>query len=285
MRRPPRRGIPWRWRAPCDGPSRPGARRTSPAACPNARWRCRPRRSKECWIRSATAARRAALQMLDAVRGGATLQGARDGALANLVERDRRLAYELAAGVLRRRGQLDRMLELATANPRLHDVLRLGAYQLRALARVPAYAAVSTSVELAREVAGEKAARYVNQALRRLARDALKDSLTVAGCGTRDAVETHPLWLVKRWKVQFGRSETERLMDWNDARAPLTLQPARWDATTLRARLTKAGFGVREAPFGAGVVVETGRSEEHTSELQSLAYLVCRLLLEKKKQC
>src|SRR2546425_8824852 len=28
-----------------------------------------------------------------------------------------------------------------------------------------------------------------------------------------------------------------------------------------------------------------GRSEEHTSELQSLAYLVCRLLLEKKKQC
>src|SRR5437899_3147048 len=88
--------------------------------------------------------------MLDAVRGGATLQGARDGALANLVERDRRLAYELAAGVLRRRGQLDRMLELATANPRLHDVLRLGAYQLRALARVPAYAAVSTSVELAR---------------------------------------------------------------------------------------------------------------------------------------
>src|SRR2546425_9002104 len=32
------------------------------------------------------------------------------------------------------------------------------------------------------------------------------------------------------------------------------------------------------APHGAG------RSEEHTSELQSLAYLVCRLLLEKKKK-
>src|SRR6058998_3468202 len=119
--------------------------------------------------------------MLDAVRGGATLQGARDGALANLVERDRRLAYELAAGVLRRRGQLDRMLELATANPRLHDVLRLGAYQLRALAR---------------EVAGEKAARYVNQALRKVARD--------AGSGMRDAGDTHPRWLVERWNVQFG---------------------------------------------------------------------------------
>src|SRR2546425_8744072 len=38
----------------------------------------------------------------------------------------------------------------------------------------------------------------------------------------------------------------------------------------------------RQAPAQARVVPED-RSEEHTSELQSLAYLVCRLLLEKKK--
>src|SRR3712207_7763403 len=36
------------------------------------------------------------------------------------------------------------------------------------------------------------------------------------------------------------------------------------------------------APFGA--FVDLGRSEEHTSELQSRQYLVCRLLLEKKKR-
>src|SRR2546425_6715305 len=35
---------------------------------------------------------------------------------------------------------------------------------------------------------------------------------------------------------------------------------------------------------GALRVSQAGRSEEHTSELQSLAYLVCRLLLEKKKK-
>src|SRR2546425_2391645 len=34
-----------------------------------------------------------------------------------------------------------------------------------------------------------------------------------------------------------------------------------------------------------GMELGTTRSEEHTSELQSLAYLVCRLLLEKKKIC
>src|SRR2546425_7598392 len=40
-------------------------------------------------------------------------------------------------------------------------------------------------------------------------------------------------------------------------------------------------------PAGANgnghTIINCGRSEEHTSELQSLAYLVCRLLLEKKK--
>src|SRR2546425_6685939 len=35
---------------------------------------------------------------------------------------------------------------------------------------------------------------------------------------------------------------------------------------------------------GAGIAIGDRRSEEHTSELQSLAYLVCRLLLEKKKK-
>src|SRR2546425_6619503 len=39
----------------------------------------------------------------------------------------------------------------------------------------------------------------------------------------------------------------------------------------------------REARKPAVVYVNDKRSEEHTSELQSLAYLVCRLLLEKKK--
>src|SRR2546426_6770133 len=50
--------------------------------------------------------RRAALELLEAVRGGATFAAARDRHLAGLAERDRRLAHELAAGVLRRRAQL-----------------------------------------------------------------------------------------------------------------------------------------------------------------------------------
>src|SRR2546425_5746367 len=42
--------------------------------------------------------------------------------------------------------------------------------------------------------------------------------------------------------------------------------------------------GRRKAARRLGRPPAGGRSEEHTSELQSLAYLVCRLLLEKKKK-
>src|SRR2546425_3440082 len=45
-----------------------------------------------------------------------------------------------------------------------------------------------------------------------------------------------------------------------------------------------AGRGHRVAREVLAEQAQDGRSEEHTSELQSLAYLVCRLLLEKKKK-
>ena len=180
------------------------------------------------------------------MRAGANFQTARDRALPPLAERDRRLAYELAAGVLRRRAQLDRTLSLDTVDPRLHDILRLGAYQLRALTRVPPYAAVSTSVELAREIAGEGGARYVNQALRKLT-------------GVRDPVSgvrgSHPAWLARRWTRRFGAVDAARLMAWNDTKPALILQPARWEADILLQRLREAGLGVTDAPFGAGVRV------------------------------
>src|SRR2546427_13177878 len=151
---------------PCASRWRRAAQPSWQAGCRAAKWRCRPRPPRGCWIKEATSARRAALELLEAVRDGATFAAARDRHPPGLAERDHRLAHELAAGVLRRRAQLDRTLPLSTADPRLHAILRLGAYQLRAPQRVPAHAAVSTSVALARATAGEAAAGVVDRAPR-----------------------------------------------------------------------------------------------------------------------
>jgi 16S rRNA (cytosine967-C5)-methyltransferase len=146
--------------------------------------------------------------------------------------------------VLRARRTLDATLDITRVDQRLRDILRLGAYQLQRLDRIPAHAAVSTSVELARHTAGEAAARYVNQALRK-----------VAGSGERGAVGSHPEWLVTRWRDRFGPEATARLIAWNDEKPRVVLQPIRWDRATLQSRLEQGGYETRRAPFAAGLVV------------------------------
>ena len=148
--------------------------------------------------------------------------------------------------MLRRQSELDRALDLERADPRLHDVLRLGAYQLRCLTRVPSHAAVSTSVELARQTVGEGATGYVNQALRKL---------VGAGSGEPEAGPSHPEWLVARWRNRFGVDETQRLLEWNDERPTLTLQPARWTRKRLSTALQEAGITLADSPFDAGLRV------------------------------
>lgn len=206
--------------------------------------RCRHLRPRGCWIKAATAARRAALEILRDVRAGAPFDAARDRHLTGLAERDRRLAYELSAGVLRQQRELDSALDLERADRRLHDVLRLGAYQLRFLSRVPAHAAVSTSVELARVTVGERVAGFVNQALRK-----------IAARGSQSSVGTHPEWLVARWVGRFGEGETKRLLEWNDSKPDLIVQSARSNPQSLICQFRESGIVAEEAAFGTGIRV------------------------------
>lgn len=103
----------------------------------------------------------------------AALRSAFDRA-RDLPQNDRALATELVYGVLRRRGHLDRAVSrmgkrLKDLDPKIHDILRLAAYQILFLDRVPAHAAVSEAVEQAKHRAGPKAGGQVNAILRKLA--------------------------------------------------------------------------------------------------------------------
>ena len=121
-------------------------------------------------------ARDVARRVLDRVeRGGAWATPALDGELsrAGLDDRERRLAAELVYGVLRNRARIDRALgahaDLARTPPRVVTALRVAAYQLLFLDRVPSYAAVDDAVRAARGVAGPRLAGFCNAVLRKLA--------------------------------------------------------------------------------------------------------------------
>src|SRR3989441_11425935 len=78
-----------------------------------------------------------------------------------------------------------------------------------------------------------------------------------------------------------GQACGSRIQD-SGSRVLITMD-SYWRNGTLVDHKANADIAVRAAKELGQDVDKVLRSEEHTSELQSLAYLVCRLLLEKKK--
>ena len=163
-------------------------------------------------------AREVALDALTACeRQGAWSDGYLKKAIggAKLDGRDAALATRLCFGVLQNRMLLDFYLSKLCATPlhkleaSIRNLLRLGAYQLLYLNRVPDHAAVSEAVSLARKKAkNPRAAGLVNGVLRSLIRqrEALEPP---ADLFTR---YSHPQWLVDSFVARLGREEAEALL-------------------------------------------------------------------------
>jgi len=166
-------------------------------------------------------ARRAALEALGAVHG-------RD-AYANLVlpgllrryrlsGADAARATDLTYGTLRGTGTFDAVIgacssrPLARIDPAVHDALLLGTYQLLGT-RVPAHAAVSTTVDLVRATSGAGAARFANAVLRQVAEhdlDGWVDLLAGPHADPRDVAalrHQHPRWVVDALAAALGQDE------------------------------------------------------------------------------
>jgi 16S rRNA (cytosine967-C5)-methyltransferase len=199
-----------------------------------------------------TAARVAALQALRSVRDGALAGRAFDAAAAGLDARDRAWAQELVYGAFRLRGRLDHRLAalskrpLDGIDPDVLDILRLGAYQLLEMGGVPAYAAVSQSVELAKRAAGRGAGGFVNgvlQSLRRQGGDAAFPAFDDDPVAHLSTWGSHPRWLVERWVRQFGADGARRLVDANN-RVPGLYLRLLGDEAAAQAALQQAGVSV-----------------------------------------
>ncbi|MEO8735173.1 MAG: transcription antitermination factor NusB [Edaphobacter sp.] len=132
---------------------------------------------------------------------------------------DRNLTTALVMGVLRWQIALDARVRSLLQRPeqRLADpvslTLRLGAFQLLHLDRIPAHAALGESVELCRAAGEPHATGMVNAVLRKLAaaqRPGQRVFESVAAFSERLG---HPQWLVERWVAAYGRETALKICE------------------------------------------------------------------------
>jgi 16S rRNA (cytosine967-C5)-methyltransferase len=192
---------------------------------------------------------------------------------AGLEVRDRALATELVYGALRWQRLLDWHLARVSHRPLaeltswVRALLRLSAYQLAFLDRIPPWAVVDEAVELAKGRRSPGAAAFVNGVLRALAPrprpwpeptpTPLEDPIEALALRT-----SHPTWLVRRWVARYGAAEAEALARALNARPPLTLRvnPLRATSDAVAGALRAQGASPvpsRYAPEGL-VVTDAG---------------------------
>jgi 16S rRNA (cytosine967-C5)-methyltransferase len=238
-------------------------------------------------------ARRAAYDVLRAVRvAGAYTNLALPVALGRrrVTGRDAAFATELASGTIRRRGTYDALLAACIDRPldkvqvKLLDILRLGCHQLLSM-RVPAHAAISTSVDLARSEAGDGAAGFVNAVLRkvslhdrdawvrRVAPDPGRDPV-----GFAEVAHSHPRWIIELLTQAVGPAEIDALLaaDNDSPAVTLVARPGRSTRDELGGEPTSfSPYGVVSSGGDPGSVpaVAEGRAgvQDEGSQLVAVA--------------
>ena len=192
-----------------------------------------------------SAARKAAFNILMAVERGPSHSDdlLRSKAVSALSAADRNLATALVQGVLRWQLHLDHVLQalLARPNAKLDTevliALRLGAFQLLHLDRIPARAAIDESVELAKQAGHRFASGMVNAVLRKLAASPLSSS--EENMAEQAAIAAHPAWMVERWTRFYGTEAARAICRHGQSQPVLT---ACVPSPEVEAELAEAGI-------------------------------------------
>jgi 16S rRNA (cytosine967-C5)-methyltransferase len=188
-------------------------------------------------------------------------------------DRDRSLTVELVYGVLRRLATIDWRLEpvLEKPLPRLpvavQMVLRLGAYQILFLDRIPQSAAVNESVNLAKAFAGTVGrdwGGFVNAVLRALLRHPPRPwpSMDLDAAQALAVQYSVPGWLSRRWVERLGSASAKLVCEGVSVAPPLTLRVNQLVTTRMALLDTFAQAGIAAQPTNVsqfGILIQEGR--------------------------
>ena len=123
---------------------------------------------------------------------------------------------------------LDRLMDHPTREPVQRDILRMGAYQILFLDRVPDSAAVDEAVKLTRAMGMEAACGFINAVLRNLSRG--KDEIAwpdreADPMAYLSVMGSMPLWLVEKLVAAYGPDEAERVILYREEEHPVCVRP------------------------------------------------------------
>ena len=115
---------------------------------------------------------------------------------------------------------------------------------------------MQTSVDVARRLGGRRVSGFVNAVLRKLTQGGSEPLEPTLESSLADQY-SHPAWLVDRWIKRFGHEGTVQLLQWNNRRPGLVVQPARGSLAKIEQDFAAAEVPTKPARFDAGLVIET----------------------------
>jgi len=146
--------------------------------------------------------------------------------------RDRRFVFEIIYGVIRHKTTLDYAVDQYVSekikDDALYRILRIGAYQLLYMDKVPDHAAVNESVKLAKiDTRTERYSGIVNAVMRAIINS---NKVITFPDPQKDLVErlsiefSHPRWMIERWLKRLGLARTKRLLSFNNEKPSIYLR-------------------------------------------------------------
>ncbi len=182
---------------------------------------------------------------------------------------DRALLTQLVKGTLRWRGRIDWVLssvldtELAGLPTWIRNTLRLGAFQILFLDRVPPHAATDESVKLARKRGHPGTAGLVNAVLRKLV--SVKDSIEYPSVDEDPVryvsiLHSHPEWIVARWLNRFGIERTISVCEANNSGESIFVRPnpLRTEPETLMSEFLETGIKAETGKLNPRMIKVSG---------------------------
>ncbi|HLD74602.1 MAG TPA: transcription antitermination factor NusB, partial [Bdellovibrionota bacterium] len=144
----------------------------------------------------------------------------------NMPAEDRSLFKEISLGVTRNKLFLDHIIDqFIKKNPtvRLRNILRMGAYELLFLDKIPHYATLFEAVELAKS---KPEKNFINAVLRKISREP-KKHFKKRELKTLEDFASHysfPLWMVEKWDKLFGFKQVQEICKVSSTVSPLTFR-------------------------------------------------------------